>query len=55
MASYIGFEEHDGIFCPGGSMANMYGMHIARHHHFPQVKVNIQLIIMLQKMSIRAL
>lgn len=32
--------EGDGIFCPGGSMANGYGISCARFHKFPQVKVS---------------
>jgi len=31
-------EEGDGIFNPGGSMSNFYGMMLARHHLFPQLK-----------------
>jgi sulfinoalanine decarboxylase len=33
MFSQLGWSEqevHDGIFCPGGSMSNMYGMNLAR-------------------------
>ena len=39
MANYIGYDNHDGVFCPGGSMANLYGMHLARHQQFPTIKV----------------
>ena len=28
----------DGIFCPGGSLANMYGISLARHHKYPESK-----------------
>lgn len=28
----------DGIFAPGGSISNMYGMNMARHHKFPEIK-----------------
>lgn len=37
----IGYQHEtiDGMFCPGGSMANMYGMALARHHYFPDTKV----------------
>ncbi|XP_011304771.1 cysteine sulfinic acid decarboxylase [Fopius arisanus] len=28
----------DGIFCPGGSMANGYAINLARHHKFPGLK-----------------
>lgn len=31
--------EGDGIFCPGGSMANGYAISCARHYYFPEVKV----------------
>ena len=30
--------EGDGIMCPGGSIANMYGMVLARHRKFPETK-----------------
>ena len=41
MRKWVGFEdgEGDGLFCPGGSMANTYGIHCARHHAMPNVKV----------------
>jgi len=31
-------DQGDGIFSPGGSMSNMYGMMLARHKAFPEVK-----------------
>merc|ERR1712227_654768 len=34
----VGYEDGDGIFCPGGSISNMYGLSLARFHTFPQVK-----------------
>ncbi|XP_042310664.1 cysteine sulfinic acid decarboxylase isoform X2 [Sceloporus undulatus] len=34
----IGWEKGDGIFCPGGSISNMYGMNVARYHYFPDSK-----------------
>ncbi|KAG8452694.1 hypothetical protein GDO86_004470 [Hymenochirus boettgeri] len=37
---FIGWTSGDGIFCPGGSISNMYGMNVARFHRFPQVKGN---------------
>lgn len=40
MASIVGYSQHDGLFAPGGSMANMYGMLLARHRRFPEVKVS---------------
>ncbi|XP_014680984.1 PREDICTED: cysteine sulfinic acid decarboxylase-like [Priapulus caudatus] len=38
MLGLIGFPEGDGIFCPGGSISNMYGLHLARFKKFPNVK-----------------
>ncbi|XP_065839426.1 glutamate decarboxylase 1-like isoform X2 [Oscarella lobularis] len=38
MRSLIGFEKGDGIFAPGGSMSNIYGMNLARYKMFPEVK-----------------
>lgn len=35
---YIGFPEGDGIFCPGGSAANMSGLSLARFKKFPESK-----------------
>ncbi|XP_048839885.1 cysteine sulfinic acid decarboxylase [Brienomyrus brachyistius] len=35
----VGWPDGDGIFCPGGSMSNMYAMNVARYRAFPQVKV----------------
>lgn len=35
---FFGDEEGDGIFSPGGSMANMYGFMLARHRYFPDAK-----------------
>lgn len=34
----IGWQTGDGIFCPGGSIANMYAMALARYKAFPSVK-----------------
>jgi len=31
-------EQGDGIFSPGGSLSNMYGMMLARHNAFPDIK-----------------
>ncbi|KAH3830138.1 hypothetical protein DPMN_103376 [Dreissena polymorpha] len=31
MLAFIGFENGDAIFAPGGSMSNLYAMNIARH------------------------
>ncbi|XP_036374781.1 glutamate decarboxylase 1 [Megalops cyprinoides] len=40
MHEKVGWEEDkgDGIFCPGGSMCNLYSVLLARYHHFPEVK-----------------
>ena len=40
LASSIGgrfSEGHEGLFVPGGSLANTYGMHLARHRAIPDV------------------
>ena len=34
----IGWEKSEGVFCPGGSVANLYGLLLARHHYFPEVR-----------------
>ncbi|CAB1326238.1 unnamed protein product [Coregonus sp. 'balchen'] len=31
-------EEGDGVFCPGGTMSNLYSVLLARYHFFPEVK-----------------
>ncbi len=36
--SKFGYESGDGIFSPGGSISNMYGMILARHKKFPELK-----------------
>lgn len=36
----IGFNDGDGIFSPGGSIANGYAINCARFHKFPSVKVS---------------
>ncbi|XP_034944687.1 cysteine sulfinic acid decarboxylase [Chelonus insularis] len=38
MRSIIGWAKGDGIFCPGGSIANGYAINLARHHKFPKLK-----------------
>jgi len=35
-------ETHDGIFCPGGSMSNMYGMNIARFKKCQELGIDIK-------------
>lgn len=38
-AQVVGYpKEAEGIFVPGGSMSNLYGMHMARYVQFPQAK-----------------
>ncbi|XP_075707941.1 cysteine sulfinic acid decarboxylase [Rhinoderma darwinii] len=38
MRSFIGWKTGDGIFCPGGSISNMYALNVARFQRFPQCK-----------------
>ncbi|XP_069828276.1 cysteine sulfinic acid decarboxylase isoform X2 [Dendropsophus ebraccatus] len=38
MRSFIGWKTGDGIFCPGGSISNMYAMNVARFQRFPECK-----------------
>lgn len=41
LARTIGGEyekEHDGLFVPGGSMGNVYGLLVARHHANPNIR-----------------
>ncbi|KAJ8309070.1 hypothetical protein KUTeg_013944 [Tegillarca granosa] len=38
MMGYAGFKDGDAIFCPGGSIANMYALNVARYKFFPDVK-----------------
>ncbi|EDW70480.2 uncharacterized protein Dvir_GJ13795, isoform A [Drosophila virilis] len=33
-----GYSQGDGIFAPGGSSSNMYGLVLARYKRFPQIK-----------------
>ncbi|CAH1772709.1 unnamed protein product [Owenia fusiformis] len=33
MKSFVGYKGGDGIFSPGGSLANMFGIHLARFSH----------------------
>lgn len=39
LRSLVGWAEGDGIFCPGGTMSNMYAMNVARYRAFPEVKL----------------
>lgn len=34
----VEWDEIDGIFSPGGSISNLYGLMIARYHRFPESK-----------------
>lgn len=40
LASYVGFapEEQDGLLVPGGSAANLYALHLARHRAYPDAR-----------------
>ncbi|XP_066484460.1 acidic amino acid decarboxylase GADL1 isoform X2 [Tiliqua scincoides] len=38
MIEFIGWEEGDGIFNPGGSVSNMYAMNLARYKYCPEIK-----------------
>ncbi|XP_048366740.1 acidic amino acid decarboxylase GADL1 [Sphaerodactylus townsendi] len=38
MIEFIGWEEGDGIFNPGGSVSNMYAMNLARYKYCPDIK-----------------
>ena len=42
MRRWVGFPSGngDGVFCPGGSMANIYGIQCARHRAMPSLKVS---------------
>lgn len=35
---YLKWGTIDGIFCPGGSLGNFYGILAARHHRYPEFK-----------------
>uniref|UniRef100_A0A8C9W5B8 Cysteine sulfinic acid decarboxylase n=1 Tax=Scleropages formosus TaxID=113540 RepID=A0A8C9W5B8_SCLFO len=39
LRSLVGWSDGDGIFCPGGSVSNIYAMNLARYRAFPQVKL----------------
>ncbi|TKS80428.1 Glutamate decarboxylase 1 [Collichthys lucidus] len=40
MQSIVGWsdEEGDGIFCPGGTISNLYSILVARYYFYPEVK-----------------
>lgn len=50
MRKFLGYPDGkgDGIFCPGGSIANGYAINCARFYAFPEVKVR-NIIINMQK------
>lgn len=33
-----GYTKGDGIFCPGGSISNMFALNVARYYRYPEVK-----------------
>uniref|UniRef100_A0A8C9UBR0 Glutamate decarboxylase 3 n=1 Tax=Scleropages formosus TaxID=113540 RepID=A0A8C9UBR0_SCLFO len=37
--------EGDGVFCPGGSMSNLYSILLARYSYFPEVKMHGMAVI----------
>lgn len=43
MRSIVGWPdgEGDGIFCPGGSIANGYAISCARFYFYPEIKVSV--------------
>ncbi|XP_041722665.2 cysteine sulfinic acid decarboxylase isoform X1 [Coregonus clupeaformis] len=45
LRSLVGWAEGDGIFCPGGTVSNMYAMNLARYRAFPEVKLKGQLAL----------
>ncbi|XP_060077568.1 cysteine sulfinic acid decarboxylase-like, partial [Ylistrum balloti] len=40
MLGLAGLSSGDGIFCPGGSISNMYGLNLARCKRFPEFKMD---------------
>uniref|UniRef100_A0A673W5V3 Cysteine sulfinic acid decarboxylase n=1 Tax=Salmo trutta TaxID=8032 RepID=A0A673W5V3_SALTR len=42
LRSLVGWAQGDGIFCPGGTVSNMYAMNLARYRAFPEVKLKGQ-------------
>lgn len=40
MQNIVGWpdDEGDGIFCPGGTISNLYSILVARYHFYPEVK-----------------
>ena len=46
MRRMVGFKHGDGMFCPGGSLANGTAMNLARFKMFPHIKVSFVLLKM---------
>ncbi|KAG8014373.1 Glutamate decarboxylase 1, partial [Nibea albiflora] len=44
MQSIVGWsdEEGDGIFCPGGSISNLYSILVARYHFYPESHYSVK-------------
>ncbi|XP_073939563.1 cysteine sulfinic acid decarboxylase isoform X3 [Castor canadensis] len=38
LRSLVGWSSGDGVFCPGGSISNMYAMNLARYQRYPDCK-----------------
>ncbi|KAF6118164.1 cysteine sulfinic acid decarboxylase [Phyllostomus discolor] len=38
LRALVGWSSGDGVFCPGGSIANMYAMNLARYQRYPDCK-----------------
>ena len=43
----------DGITAPGGSLANMYGLMLARHNLYPDIKTKARVIVFLSPSGLR--
>lgn len=39
LCNLVGYTDGDGVFAPGGSMCNMFGMLMARNTKFPEIKM----------------
>ncbi|XP_058164130.1 cysteine sulfinic acid decarboxylase isoform X2 [Dasypus novemcinctus] len=38
LRALVGWSSGDGVFCPGGSISNMYAMNLARYQRYPDCK-----------------
>ncbi|XP_075407742.1 cysteine sulfinic acid decarboxylase isoform X1 [Tenrec ecaudatus] len=38
LRALVGWNSGDGVFCPGGSISNMYAMNLARYQRYPECK-----------------